>query len=145
DHGTLVVLIPTVGGLVAASDSRLTLDSCYCDGVDKFIEPAKPDRLLLVVTGRRGMWPVSIFAAKDPCEFIKTQQRDFDFGHVARDYVEAANLPLQVMDSDALIESCLRGVSTFLSSNPHRLDGSSAASVLTLASYDPTLQTSRIR
>jgi len=50
DHGTLVVMIPTNEGLVAASDSRLTLDDVFCDGVEKFIEPARPGRTLLVVT-----------------------------------------------------------------------------------------------
>ena len=145
DHGTLIVLIPTQSGLVAASDSRLSLDGAMCDGVEKFLIAEKPERLLIAVTGRRGVWPVSIFTAPDKCNFIRTNRRDFDLGESAKAYVEAAAVPIEKIDLTALTRHCVDGWLTFFKSQPYRLDGTTSFSRLVLASYDPSSGITRIR
>ena len=78
--------------LGAEVDSRLTLDDASCDQVEKFLEPANPDRIIMAVTGRRGVWPTSIFMAPDKCAFIRSHRREFDLGEIAKGYVETANV-----------------------------------------------------
>jgi hypothetical protein len=145
DQGTLVIMIPTGAGLVTASDSRLTLDDISCDHVEKFIEPANPDRVLLVVTGRRGIWPASILMVGDKCAFIRANRREFDLGEVAKAYMETTNVPLDRLDASALITHCLGSMKAYIEANRHRHDGTSATSRLVLASYEPSMRTSRIR
>lgn len=67
--GTLFVAIAAADGLVLASDSRLTVETQYCDGVDKFIEPQRPDRTIIFLTGRHGVWPRAISDAPDVCAY----------------------------------------------------------------------------
>lgn len=145
DAGTLIVLIATQSGLVAASDSRLSLDGAMCDGVDKFLTLEKPSRLIMAVTGRRGVWPMSIFAAPDKCNFIRTHRRDFDLGEAAKAYVEAKALPLEKINLTALAQHCADSWAAFFMTQPYRLDGSSTFSRLLLASYDPTTHATRVR
>jgi hypothetical protein len=145
DRGTLVVMIPTQDGLVAASDSRLTLDDTSCDGVEKFIELKTPDRTLMVVTGRRGFWPLPFYFMPDKCTAARTMMREFDLGEVAKSFVESANVPIEALDTAALREHCLSAMNTYLASSPQWINGTTASSSVVLASFDPITHTSRIR
>lgn len=144
DDGTLIVAIPSNGGLVIASDSRLSVESSFCDGVEKFIELQRPERLLLFVTGRRGFWPASITIAPDPCTFIKTNSREFDFGETAKAYIENFSGRPSELDLKSLSDHCIKALTTYIGEHPYRLNGMSVTSSLTLASFDIETSTYQI-
>jgi len=149
--GTLVIMAASQDGLVVASDSRQTIDNAtFCDGAEKLLEPARRDRFLLAVTGRRGFYPSLQFAlGQDVCGYIKHTSREFDLGEVAKKYVEAdAAVDLASFDLLALSNNCVRELRDYLLANPHRqpiFSGDKFSSTVVLASYDPATRTAIIR
>ncbi|MCW2219504.1 hypothetical protein M2232_003036 [Bradyrhizobium japonicum] len=149
--GTLVVIAPSRDGLVFASDTRLTVDvGSFCDGHTKILEPSPPKRLLLAVTGRRGFHPLDRMFAKDICEYVRTTPREFDFGLVAKAYIEGSNnqIDLKTFDMLALGNYCAVELQKYFASQPAyvpRTNADAFTAHIVLASYDPENQIAIVR
>lgn len=152
--GTLVIMAASQDGLVVASDSRQTIDnSMFCDGAEKFLELTRPERSILVVTGRRGFYPISLYGLlpHEVCSYIRSTPREFDLGEVAKKYIEAdpsTDTDLTSLNIETLYNNCLRELKDYLVANPHRLpavNGDRFSSAIVLASYQPTTRTAVIR
>ena len=54
--------------------------------VDKFVEPQRPDRTIIFLTGRRGFWPRAISNTPDICGYIRHAVREFDLGRLRESF-----------------------------------------------------------
>lgn len=106
--GTLLVIAPTRDGLLLVADSRKTIGSQYCDGIEKIFTPASQPDLAVATTG------TSIFVGPltslnvDICVHLKTAPRLLDLEQIATAYLDkyGAGDPMGVARSccNALIE-----------------------------------------
>jgi len=79
---TLIVVIPTVAGLVVAADSRLTLYDpnwiVACDNVFKISEVESVDRTVVFTTGYATVWALGGVQVDKVCEHVATAKPKFD-------------------------------------------------------------------
>ncbi len=144
--GTLFVAIAATDGLVLASDSRLTVETQYCDGIDKFVEPRRPDRTVIFLTGRRGVWPRAISSAPDVCAYVRRAKREFDLAEVARDFLEAANVNIDQLDLSAAGKHCATALRRHLRRRPDLvLPATEHLTEIIFAAYDPASSKAIIR
>ena len=136
--GTLFVAIAAADGLVLASDSRLTVETQYCDGVDKFVEPQRPDRTIIFLTGRRGVWPRAISDAPDVCAYARRAVREFDLAEVAREFLEATSVGVDQLDLLAVGKHCATALRRHLRIRPDLvLPATKRLTEIIFAAYDP--------
>jgi hypothetical protein len=140
-EGTLVVIVAMRDGVVAASDTRQTIDNAiYCDGANKFLEPSRPERFIIAITGRRGFYPLNMMTAPNVCEYVRRTRREFDLGEIVKEHVERqSEANLSELDMTALAQRCNDALIQYLTANPHRLpavSGDYFSSSVVLAAYD---------
>jgi hypothetical protein len=135
---TLIVMVPAKGAAVVASDSRLTLNSGFCDGMQKLIELTRPSHSILYVSGRRGFWAVEPASLPDPCAYAASHARELDIGFVAREFVEAAGTDIDGIDLNALGKQCATAVVEYLHQKMLMLATTGYLTTVTLTAYDPS-------
>lgn len=145
--GTLVIIVPTKEGLIAAADSRSSAGKSFCDGTYKIIHLSKPARCIATVTG------TGIFVAnpgpevKDLCEYVKRAPRLLDIEQVVKSSVEKAADDIAALDIEDVASSCIDSLKKFASANPLAIKpfaGRELFSVV-LAQYTATDRTAVIR
>jgi len=134
---TLIVTIAANDAVVLASDSRLTLNSGFCDGEEKLIDLARPPHSALYVTGRRGFWAVEPASQPDPCAYAASHPRELDIGFVAREFVEAAGTDIEHLDLNALGKHCATAIFEYVRQQTFLLPTTNYLTSVTLAAYDP--------
>jgi hypothetical protein len=75
---TLIIVIPTVAGLIVAADSRLTLANQVCDNVFKIAEVEGIDRTAAFVTGYGTVWKLAGIPIDKVCEHVALNEPTFD-------------------------------------------------------------------
>lgn len=144
---TLVVLVPSVDGLVVAADTRISILGAQCDGQFKITELATPARTVVMVTGD------SIFVQPpgpretDLCRYVATAPRTLDIAATVRSYLERNAASSEKYSLEDLGKACVQAVQRFQQSNPaafRSYKGREIFSVI-VASYDPASRISTMR
>ncbi|WP_439366041.1 hypothetical protein ACNJYD_08965 [Bradyrhizobium sp. DASA03005] len=150
--GTLIVIAASKDGLVVASDSRQTLGAgLYCDGAEKVLNPSRPDRFLVAVTGRRGFYPVAINAhVDDICAYVASTPRELDIGEIARTFVEetSPDVDLRKLNVRELAQRCNDALIAYFTTHPYwspAISGQGFSSSVVIASYDPNTSQAFVR
>lgn len=138
-EGTLVVMVAANGGAVLASDTRLTVENAFCDGVEKFVEPLRPDHAMLFVTGRRGFYPIDIQQTTDVCAYVRRVPREFDLAEVARRHFEDANTNVADLDLASVGRHCAEETRQYILGSKYAIWGmpGEAISSLVFVDYNP--------
>ncbi|MCK1431194.1 MULTISPECIES: hypothetical protein [unclassified Bradyrhizobium] len=79
---TLVLVIPTVAGLIVAADSRLGISTpdwtIVCDNVFKITEVEGVDRTVVFTTGYGTIWALAGVQTDKVCEHVASNKPKFD-------------------------------------------------------------------
>jgi hypothetical protein len=147
-RATLAVVVPSADGLVVAADSRESILETECDGNFKIIEPRRPDRTVVIVTGDAIFvspppWgtgtPANQRRPQDACAYIQSAPRLLDIAAVVTRYLEKNKTPVENLSLDALAYPCVAALRRFQESHADALQtliGRDVFSVL-VAHYDP--------
>jgi hypothetical protein len=100
--GTLMVIVPANGGVVAAADTRSVFVGTACDGATKIVRPKRRKNTMVLVAGT----PTVIGFDKrpsHPCEYMKSGPRMLDIPHLI-------SMLLDAKKNDLLSETEVNGI-----------------------------------
>jgi hypothetical protein len=148
--GTLVAIVGSAKGLVVAADSRSTipwLPGTFCDDAFKILEPKKPNRTVVMVTGNGNWIDLEPGRATDICSAVRSSPQLLDIGSLVKNYIEKKNTKLSKLSLTELGAVCVTAMQKLQSSRPlvfQSLIGREVFSVV-MADYDPKTGVALIR
>ena len=136
--GTLVVMVPSKDGLVMAADSRSSIGDTYCDYAFKIIEPVRPARTAVTVTGNGVMVKRPGPDVSDLCEYVRRAPRLLDIERVVSEYLASENTDIATLQIENVAQRCVAAVKDFQASWPLALRSFEDREVFSvvLASYE---------
>lgn len=147
--GTLIVTIPSKGGLVVAADTRTFTAGIFCDGNSKISVAGRPPNTLVAGSGtstwisaRYPLWD------HDPCgDLAKNGVVFFDAKQLTISYLQEKNLPIWELDLSDLGDRLMSAVLAAHSREPAyvRTFAGKTMFQIVLAAYDPPTRTSFVR
>lgn len=143
-RATLLVAVPSAGGLVIAVDSRTTFRGVQCDDQYKITELKKPYRTVVAVTGDVAFIRPPGAQEMDVCRYLQSAPRLLDIASVIRGYFERRVSPLSALSLEDLSSACVAAVQQFQKSLPQALEPYAGREIFSvvIASYDPHSKTS---
>jgi hypothetical protein len=144
--GTLVVMVPSNDGLVVAAESRSTVGQKYCDTAFKIVEPARPPRTVITVTGNGIYYPDPGPGVPDLCAYISRAPRLLDIERVVREYLEKQNRDIGTLRMEEVAKQCVDAVKAFGMSWPGVLRAYSGREMFSvaMAAYNPASRTATV-
>ncbi|MGY4428510.1 hypothetical protein ACVWWO_000987 [Bradyrhizobium sp. F1.13.1] len=148
--GTLVVVVPTAGGLVIAADSRITVGNVLvCDNSFKIAEIEAVDRAAIVATGFTTVWdttPLNGLPMEGICDRFRELSPKFDALAVAKTKIEQRS-DLATSRFDQLPGECLKDLATYIAQYPGVYNDFRGKKLfqIALGSYDVAENASYIR
>jgi hypothetical protein len=151
-RATLVVVVPSASGLVVAADSRESILGTECDGLFKIVEPRRPFRTVVMVTGD-GVFvrppdvdKSAVRRAEETCAYLQSAPRLLDISAVVTNYLERASVPFDTLALDDLSAACVEAVRRFQQADPQALETYAGRDVFSVvvAHYEPKPGTSTL-
>lgn len=148
--GSLVVLVPSVDGLIIAADSRAAAGGKQCDDHAKILEPSRPDRTVVMAVGT----PIVIEGPAQPvssaafCEHKRSGQKLLDIGSLVLGYLRHSTVSaVSDLDFADLIEKCMQAVRDARAHDSRVLSAQRGreAFAVVLATYAPETGVSTVR
>ncbi|MDR3725481.1 MAG: hypothetical protein P4K86_00410 [Terracidiphilus sp.] len=144
---TLVVLVPSVDGLVVAADSRTSVLGAQCDGQFKIVQLKRPSRTVVMVTGDGVFIPPPSATEPDLCRYQQSAPRLLDMAAVVTSYLERKGANPARLSLEDLGAECVRAAERFQALHPEAFQSHLGGEIFSvvLASYDPKAKVSTLR
>src|SRR5271166_91039 len=145
--GTLVVLVPSAGGLVVAADSRTFILGAQCDGQFKIIQLTRPARTVVMVTGDGVFLPPPAANQPDLCQYVQSAPRILDIAAIVKAYLERKITSIDQLSLEDLGSECARAAQRFQDTYPQAFQSHLGGEIFSvvIASYDPKGKVSTMR